>query len=91
MIPFRSHHPPPCFSVSSLKTVSSADSPAPEAALHELLGNTASIYEKEDLSVTAPFCRDGVSWPRQAGVVDLMASLPDTDRPVLTKDGAGLP
>ena len=54
------------------------DEETPQAAYAALLGSKASY--SEDLNVTAPFRREDVSWPEQAGGASLECSLPRADR-----------
>ena len=59
------------------------DVETPQAAFNALLGSKASY--SEDLNVTAPFRREDVSWPEQAGGASLVSSLPRADRECVTE------
>ena len=56
-----------------------SDAPSPQAALRELLGAKASSYGGEGLTQMADFNIDLVSWPDQAGVVQLQSALEGRD------------
>ena len=56
------------------------DVPSPQAALRELLGAKASVYGTGGLTQMADFNIDLVSWPEQAGVVELQSVLEGRDQ-----------
>ena len=65
------------------------DTPAPEAALHELLGCRApGGYSADDPLRVAPFSRELISWPGFAGGVALREALPAEELAFLADGGA---